>query len=303
MADTKLNDLVRAYHSSGEGRELVLERVAALVYEKHNKYGFEDEDDAANALLKYRGRIIGLIDRFEDRGLPFDVYLATSLRFLARTVRRERRRILERESVCERASYNEVEYVNSDPVIKVPLEIDEEPCTVQFSEHPGRGPMSSKRRPRARGGLIPNCPAEAAAYSSRLVFLAVKCAWEIDEEGVECVSAAAGVGRDWLAAAIEQARRSLEPERSRVEYLVERRNACWTRLRLLETRFSAETDHYAKSRLSQTLKKEWTRFTNVRKEISSVRPIVPNSVVARILGIPKGTVDSGLYYLRKLYGS
>ena len=302
MADTKLNDLVRAYHSSGVGRELILERVTALVYETHNKYGFDDEDDAANALLKYRRRILGVIDRFEDRGLPFDVYLASSLRYLARTVRRDRRRILERESVCERASYNEVEYANTDPVVTVPLEIEEEPCANPYSERSANGPMVSRRRPRARGGLIPRCPVEAAAYSSRLVFLAVKCAWEIDEEGVEYVSTAAGVGRDWLAAAIEQARRSLESERSRVDFLVERRNACWTRLRLLETRLSAEIDHYAKSRLSQTLKKEWMRFNNVREEISAVRPIVPNSVVARILGIPKGTVDSGLYYLRKRYG-
>jgi hypothetical protein len=302
MPITKLNELVLAYRSSGEGRDLIMEKVAALVYEAHQKYGFDDEDDAANALLKYRRRILKLIDRFEDRGLPFDAYLATSLRYLARTVRRERRRIFERESVCERAAFLEMERIDTDPAMALQFETADQTRELRYSGNEEYGRSASHRRPRARGGVIPRCPAEAAAFSSRLVFLAVKCAWEIDEEGVARVSAAAGVGREWLAAAVEQARRSLEPERSRVERLVKRRNASWTRQRLLEARMAIETDRYCMARLSSAMGRESARYAKVKEELGALRPIVPNSVVARILGIPKGTVDSGLYYLRKRYG-
>jgi hypothetical protein len=303
MPITKLNELVLAYRSSGEGRDLIMEKVAALVYEAHQRYGFDDEDDAANALLKYRRRILKLIDRFEDRGLPFDAYLATSLRYLARTVRRERRRTFERESVCERAVFHEKEHIDTDPGTALPFEAVERTREARYPGAVEDRRAASNRRPRARGGAIPRCPAEAAAFSSRLVFLAVKCAWEIDEEGVARVSAAAGVGRDWLAAAIEQARRSLETERSRVERLVKRRNACWTRRRLLEARMAAETNRYCKAKLSSAMERESARCAKVKEELGALRPIVPNSVVARILGIPKGTVDSGLYYLRKRYGT
>jgi hypothetical protein len=284
MPETDLNELVSAYRTNGEGRELIMEKVAALVYGAHRRYGFDDEDDAANALLKFHGRIARLVDRFEDRGLPFDAYLATSLRFLAKTARRERRRGAEREGVCERAAF-----------------VDAAEDASAVAE--GTARAVAGRRPRARGGVIPRCQAEAAAYSSRLVFLAIKCAWEIDEEGVSRVAASAGVDGEWLAAAVEQARRSMASERSRVEALTERRNASWTRLRLLELRLAEETDPYKRAKLLSAKGREERRFANVREELGSLRTIVPNSVVARILGVPKGTVDSGLYYLRKRFGS
>jgi DNA invertase Pin-like site-specific DNA recombinase len=297
MPETELNELVSAYRSSGEGRDHIMEKVAALVYDAHRRYGFDDEDDAANALLKFRGRIARLVDRFEDRGVPFDAYLATSLRFLARTARRERRRILERESVCDRAVFSETAEPNAEwPEGEPAGEREARPGL------DGRGRTAARRRPRARGGVIPRCPAEAAAYSSRLVFLAVKCAWEIDEAGISAVADSAGVDREWLAAAVEQARRSLVSERSRLELLMERRNGSWTRLRLLELRLAEEADPHKKARLESAKGREEQRLANAREELGVLRTIVPNSVVARILGIPKGTVDSGLYYLRKRYG-
>jgi hypothetical protein len=294
MTKTMLNDLVAAYRASGQGRDLIMEKVAVLVYESHARYGFDDEDDAANALLKFRDRIARLVDRFEDRGLPFDAYLATSLRYLARTARRERRRAAERESLCERAAFPEIERIGAEGAAAEPIE----PAA---PAREGRR-CASGRRPRAKGGIVRRCPAEEAAHSSRLVFLAIKCAWEIDEAGVARVAEAAGVGRDWLAAAIEQARRSLEDERSRVERLAERRNASWTRLRLLEARLAGENEGCRGAALASALAREEARYSRVKEELAALRTIVPNSVVARILGIPKGTVDSGLYYLKKRYG-
>ncbi len=297
MSDTRLHELVLSYHSSGKGREEILERVAGLVYSAHRKFGFDDEDDAANALLKYRGRIAGLVDRFEDRGIPFDAYLASSLRFLAKTVRRERRQLRDRELVCEGAAFAGL----GDGESFEPPEgsaCPEEPVPASAR---GIGPERG-RRPRARGGLLRCGALEKAAYSSRLVYLAIKCAWEMDEESVARVADSAGVGREWLSAAVEQARRSLVAERSRVEALVERRNSSWCRQRLLEARAAEETDRYRLERLRAALERERSRWARAKEELACLRTVVPNSVVARILGVPKGTVDSGLYYLRKRYG-
>ena len=297
MTENNLEELVSAYRARGQGRDLIMEKVSALVYDRHRKYGFDDEDDAANALLKFRGRIGRFVDRFEDRGLPFDSYLTSHLRYLARTMRRDKKRARERESVCERALLDQ-----GAPGEVLP------PSALFKSELPllavvgGREGSPAGRRPRARGGGGPRCPAEAAALSRRLVFLAIKCAWEIDEEGLDRVAASAGVGRAWLSAAVEQARRSMESERARVLCLTQRRNASWTRLRLLENRLSGETEPYRRANLVTARDREKLRYERVNRDITALRIIVPNSLVARILGIPKGTVDSGLFYLRKHYG-
>jgi hypothetical protein len=298
MGEPTLQELVFSYRLSGEGKERIMERVAALVYSSHAKFGFDDEDAAADALLKHRGRIIKLVDRFEDRGIPFDACLAASLRYLAKTVRRERRQVTDRELVCESAVIagsghgdgSEDSYGGEDGV--------------GWPERLGAEELrpAPRRRPRARGGSVRCGAMERAAYSSRLVYLAIKCAWEIDEGDVARVAASAGVGREWLAAAVEQARRSLQSERSRVESLTERLNASWCRQRLLEGKLGRESDPYRRSGLSASLERERARCLRAKAELSRLRTVVPNSVVARILGVPKGTVDSGLYYLRRHYG-
>ena len=121
------------------------------------------------ALMKYRGRLSKLVDRFEDRGLSFDAYLASSLRYLARTVRRDRRLKTDRELVCERmaaSSYGEDEGSGFG-----------EKGGTDLCSHPPIGAGARRTAegrsvgPRARGGSLPK-PAKAASSS-----LAIKCAW------------------------------------------------------------------------------------------------------------------------------
>lgn len=84
--------------------------------------------------------------------------------------------------------------------------------------------------------------------------------------------------------------------------MAERRNASWTRIRLLEARLADESDPYREEKLGSFIERERGRYAKAKAELASLRTVVPNSIVARILGIPKGTVDSGLYYLRKRFG-
>ena len=63
MPENDLNKLVAAYRRDGAGRDLIMEKVATLVYEGHKRFGFDDEDDAANAMLKFRSRIDRLVRR------------------------------------------------------------------------------------------------------------------------------------------------------------------------------------------------------------------------------------------------
>ena len=64
-------------------------------------------------------------------------------------------------------------------------------------------------------------------------------------------------------------------------------------------RLRSEVEDDKRSRLQDSLGRERRCLESARREIRAFRPTVPNSVVARILGVPKGTVDSGLYYLKR----
>jgi len=285
MHKPTLHELVHAYHSGAASKTQILERIAELVYRDPRRFGFDDEDDAAEALYRHGRRIASLADRFEDRGLAFDAYLVSSLRFLARTMRRERRRAAEKEFVCEQASACP-SCDQSDPFEKVSLGWWEE----EKSPVPPRSPRAARR-------ALPH--AEEVAFNSRLVFLALKCAWDIDDELLAHVARASGVEIEWLRAALTQARRSLESERCRYERMAARRNGSWCRLRFLEARLGAEADEGRRRSLLEAIGREKENFERARTEMAAFKPVVPNSVVARILGVPKGTVDSGLYYLKR----
>lgn len=277
---SNLHELVLEYRSGRRTKAAIMERVAETVYREPGRFGFDDEDAAADAMLKYRPRIDRLIDRYEDRGVAFDAYLGSCLRFLAKTVRRERRRNAEREQVCERSERGDREG---------PGAWSQE--TPGFAETAGEG-EAEKRGLRLEG-------ASTTATASRLVFLFLKCVWDADDEDLGRVAAVAKVDPSWLASAATQARRSLESERCRFERMRARRNTAWCRIGFLEARIEEEPDCPRRRSLEQKLARERTRFERARAEIRSFKPTVPNSIVARILGIPKGTVDSGLYYLRR----
>jgi hypothetical protein len=280
MVEESLNSLVSDYKKSGVGRDLILERIAGKLYREPRRYGFEGEDDASEALFRYRHRILALADHYVDYGPPFEVYLFSSLCFLARSVRRERKQAREREVVCERSERWDIESRGS------------------FSVPPRPGGEALEGEGDS-GGIGRGLPGpEAAALKKRIVFLYLKCAWEASDAATEKIAAVAGVPADWLAAASAQALRFLEPERRRFEGLEGRRDRSWARLCLLEERLRDEAEPSRKAWFESAIETERGRFDKACAELKVFRPIVPNSVVARILGIPKGTVDSGLYYLK-----
>ncbi len=280
MANERLHDLVRACRDGFLEAEDVYQRIACEVYRNPLRYGFDGEDDAAEALIRYKARIKNFVLRYTDQGVPFEAYLATSLRFLARSIRREGRRKREKELVCERSEGWAAEsrrYAGSAQPFLLEACLDL--------------PWAKEGR-RPRGG-------EEEAFRTRLVFLYLKCAWDVDEEVTEKVAQAAEVPQDWLSAAAAQSLRSLEAERCRFERLCARRDRSWGRICLLEGRQRLELDPQARSDLVRSIRREQERLGRVRRELKAFRPTVSNAVVARILGVPKGTVDSGLYYLRR----
>lgn len=280
MAKERLHDLARACKEGRLDVEEVYQRIACEVYRDPLRFGFDCDDDAAEALIRYKERIKSFVVRYTDKGVPFEAYLSTSLRFLARSIRREGRRKREKELVCERSEGWDAE-LRRDSWAAQPLLL--EACMDFPWAREGRKP---------RGG-------EVEAFRTRLIFLYLKCAWDVDEDVTEKVAQAVDVPPDWLSAAAAQSLRSLEAERSRFERLCCRRDRAWGRICLLEGRQRLELDPFIRADLAQSLRKERERLGRVRREIKAFRPTVSNAVVARILGVPKGTVDSGLFYLRK----
>ncbi len=97
----------------------------------------------------------------------------------------------------------------------------------------------------------------------------------------------------------EQLRREREPRDRRLETFRLRRNRAFSLARLLETELQGETDPQRIAILRSRVSRARLRMEAAMRRMSRVGLAPTNREIARVLGIPKGTVDSGLYWLKR----
>ena len=102
-----------------------------------------------------------------------------------------------------------------------------------------------------------------------------------------------------LAGLVERLRVGLEPAERRLATLRERRNRAFSEARLLEAELAGRPDPDAAERLRLRLAAANRRMAAAIARMARVRRDPTNREVARALGVPKGTVDCGLFWLKR----
>jgi len=273
-----------------------LERVAERLLKAPGRYGFASEDDAADALLKNWKKLAGAMEVAKrdsgnrDKSGEIGPYIDTCLRWLAKTERRDRKRREDRESASgcgEEWGLHETKFEwESESENERECETSSNAMFTRFGKN-GLADIPAK------------CfLASLDTESRRILFLFLKCAGEADDGLAFRVARRTGVPFPWLVAMAERARCHLEPERARIEHLNASANAVWLRMRIAEKRIAEEPDIKRRGEIGAKLARDRQRYERLAGQRARIRLVVPNSVVAKLLAVPKGTVDSGIYYLR-----
>jgi hypothetical protein len=105
------------------------------------------------------------------------------------------------------------------------------------------------------------------------------------------------VDRDWLLNCVQELRHVREEELRRMQVSIELRNASFVRLQLLEWELeyceTAERREEVEKKILQ--ERMLLEQRNIRLLRHRVRPT--NRDISRVLGMPKGSVDSSFHYL------
>ncbi len=256
---------------SGEGLRDALGEMARVLYRNPRIYGLKDEDDVGELFARYPGRIEAILRKYREARGYFPAYLVATVRFLALSLRRDRARAFDRRMVFEEEAAlcaehpPETDYLAGDPESPLP-------------ESRGRGPY---RRSTLR---------------SRFLYLSVKCAWTADEGFLRQAARSLGVDEIRLSRSLSRARSRTLSVRDRWEDRKAARDASWVRLRVLERRLSREEDPFVRTMLRERIERERERFRRRLEETRRMRLTISNKAVAEVLGIPKGTVDAGVYF-------
>ena len=284
VADAGTRSLAPFIGELSPGETAVFHSLAREVFSKPQKYGFESGDEAAEAFLCYQARLRTIIRKSKSLSGSPEAYINSCIRFLAKSVRRSRRK-KELSDLVLATSGGSDDFQSSIP-FSAPAEEDRQEVCQDACE--------------TLGDLAPTWfLSRLRSQEKRLLYLSLKCAWEIDDGLEEKVAMRIGVPALWLSGLLHQARASIEGSRECLLRLHERKNALWVKSRLLESQLE-DGNISPELRLKLVRRASLCRvqFRALQDRIAKYRLLVSNRTVADILRVPKGSVDSGLYYLR-----
>ncbi len=253
------------------------------MYAHPKLYGFFNEDEISDALHHFRGRIEGILDRAEKESRTREAYLLSSMRFVAKSVHRQNFSM----NLCENAYV--YSHFSEEVVLGPPADtfIDESPKeeSIDAQGMIGLSPQIFLRK------LTPE--------RKRLLYLVIKCAWDIDEELLKKCSFALGMPEQYLFSLIELAKRKTEGSRKQIYELNAKLNTLWIRLRVLELRLETSLLKNERECIACSLDRCRQRYIRLLEKRKHQKSLVSNELISELLGVPKGSVDSGLFYLKK----
>lgn len=279
---TELTEMVLDYQRTGEGYEKLRRRVEQWVYFfPADRPGFAQED-CADFLLHARPRIPVMLRRYEHSDRSFEHYLAKTLRWQLRSFARVRRR---RSRMFEISRAPDL----WDGLVGVAE--GEEP----FAASDGVAGAGAQIRivPRHR----PRRPRRGAA--KRIMILALKAAPVISDAQLAEVARLTGYSPDWLKECRGRLRADVARRESRRVELRLRRNDAFFRVRMAQDELFTTTEPDRRERLAREIERQNHRLRKAREELSRVPAVPTNAELARIVGLPKGTIDSALHQLKR----
>jgi len=253
------------------------------VFAAPRRYGFTSGDEAAEAFVRYKRRLKSIVKRGETIAGGREAYVDSCLRFMAKSVQR----MLRRQDMIDYILENAGEAFCSG-----------QDCAEYAAELAPRLWAGADRPIAALSPslLLPSMDPPR----KRMLYLVMKCAWETDDSLAAKVAVRLRIPLPWLSAMLHQARATLEPARLSIARLNERINALWLRARIIESELRGEESRPdRREKLLRAAALCRTRYTALLARKARIRLLVSNRAIAEILHIPKGTVDSGLFYFKE----
>jgi len=224
----------------------------------------EDSDDYISSLYS---RISRAIDAYQETGSSFETYIGSMVRLTAREYRSRQMHVYCEEAAAWIAHLPEMYVCENE---------------IEYDEHATETEASIQlNNPR------------------QLLILILKCSNHISVDFMEKISPQLGLELDALKAMIDNLKRQQEKRVMDILALREKINNQFYRCILYEKKLqSLMPDCALAQRLKKQLKTGRRRLEKTRRQLAHSRIDPSNSMIANLLGISKGTVDSVLYKLR-----
>ena len=263
-----ITESILRFQDTGHGYKEIVNRISVIIYNYPSRVNILTEEDKCEFYLSCYNRIDGLIKNFSYRGIPFETLLNQTLKWHIKTYLTKKK--------------------NEKKVVA--LNIQEEEIKIRDFLS-----CNSDRESNHRPVIV----LKNKASRKRLLFLVLMDSPNITDCELKTFSEITDYEFDWLLYLKDTLNNRLFKRSERLMMLREKRNNTYMKMLYKQTRYSEESDPEKKEFLLNQIQRLKKRLNDTRYEISRVPSRPTHSEIAELLNVPKGTVDSGLYYFRK----
>jgi hypothetical protein len=275
-------DVLELRKNPAERRGLIC-RIARMVYSYPRNHSGWDEDDAGDFFCMFFPKIEGLIDNFEFRGRPFEAYLTSSVKWQMKTFARQRS-VMHAQQEMIRTEYK-VKY-KTDLRSSAQLDIDES------------GPVYSSAVTKALG-IGPDGVISDPAMGRRFAILVLRNVVLVDDSLIEHAARLSGIEPDILLGCATELRQAIAKRKARCLKMTGRRDCLYSRIRQLSLLCDRETDPERIRTYRRQIGFARKRYEKIIEQLNAVSLLPTHKEIGEALGVPKGSIDSSLYYIRK----
>lgn len=271
MTTYHLTARVMKYQSEDFDQKGIEHDVAVLAYRyiRHSRH--LDEDEAGDFFSLYYPRIMALIKNFRYQGRPFEAYLYVSLRW---NIIRYRRSIIEKN--MEHQLYRLASF---------------------WELHQAEPPYSVFPVWKSREGSVPLTKTER----KRILYLSLRESEYLNNAMIEEIVSYLQIDRRWFMNCVTALKAKTSLRRQRLDSLRRYRNQDFYRSHLLQMKLERCFDPAAQEELRKKIFELEGRLKKVNEKIRKAHLHPTNHEISEVLKVPKGTIDSGIFYLRKAY--
>lgn len=268
---------VCAVQQTGTGKQALLRDLATYAYHyPRRRLPHLDEDTSGEFYLFCHHKLEHLIERFRERGIPFEHYLNSVLSWQLRTFLANRNRAEQSWQAALRSPLWD--------------------CSETTAGAAGADPVETPRMRPARTGRF-RMP--ATARQRRLLYAVLKAGHRLNDAEIERAGAATGCPPDCLRGLVADLARRGSASRRRQQMLRERRNHAFAELNIWSAAAQQETDPERRASAETRVARHRRTMNSAQAELARVRVAPSNREIGDLLGVPKGTVDTGLYWLKR----
>ena len=288
MKNEDLKTMLIFYRNGALPKKKIIEAISLFVYKfPLRKYRWK-EDDCSDFFSYFFPKINKIIDSFKITEVPFEAYLVKTLKLqiktfaLKKTITDINRKILKNREFW---SYDDNEAYCAESSMDL-YEKDPQP-TYTFIKN-----IFSNNKIKRRNS--------DKTLKKRILLLILKNINNIRETEIPAIAEILNCDKEWLYDTFSKINQKIENKIKRKKLFEERRNRHFCRLYYFHERLSDSEIAEERKEYSLVITKTKLYISKLTKKIDMISTEPTHKDIAEIMNIPKGSVDSGLFYF-KLY--